>query len=135
MTLWSCKFRGTSQVSIAAAYVVAVCEYLELPFVAYRFRVDEFGIPEPENSSLKVERSVEMNRLVLMTQSIIRQLVWILPDGIEPEKSIDLSFERFYDLDGSTESLVDMFDLVEELISLPLSQQLLIIVLDGIRIS
>lgn len=136
--LWLCgpaSIAGTSQVSVAAAYVVTVCERIKLPLIAYRFRADEFGLPEPGNrTTARDRRSIQMNRLVLMMQSIIRQLIWILPDTIEIENSADLSFERFYNLDARTESLIDMFNLLEELIALLPSKQLLVIVLDGFEL-
>jgi len=138
--MWLCGSanpRRRSEVSMAAAYVVTICERLKIPLLAYRFRADEFGIPEAGKSRpgpATVVRSIQMNRLILMTQSIIRQLVWILPDRTEVEKSVDLSFKRFYDLDASTESLLDMLNLVEELLRLLSPKQLLVCVLDGFQL-
>ncbi|KAF2276671.1 uncharacterized protein EI97DRAFT_432916 [Westerdykella ornata] len=129
--LW---MRGTlthselSEVSTAAYYTVIVSERLKLPLVSYRFRADEYGLAESVDSALE-GRSVEMDRFVLMAYSIIRQLVWLLPKEVETD--VDLSSARFQRLDGSTESLLDAFNLIEALLSF--MPQILIVVLDGFQ--
>jgi hypothetical protein len=117
-----------SEVSTAAYYTVMVSERLKIPLLSYRFRVDEFGVAESDDPNAE-ERSMEMDRFVLMTYSMIRQMVWLLPEKVETE--IDLSPARFQSLDGSTKSLLDALNLIEELLSF--MPQILVVVLDGFQ--
>lgn len=68
-----------------------------------------------------------MDGLTAMLYSVIRQLIWLLPETVDT--TLDLSFERFYSLDGSTGSLPSVFNLMEEL--LYLMPKLLVCVIDA----
>lgn len=61
--------------------MVMTAERLKVPLIAYRSRVDDFSLPENSVSSI-MERSVELDRLTLMIYSIIRQMIWLLPEAV-----------------------------------------------------
>ncbi|KAJ4293630.1 hypothetical protein N0V90_008914 [Kalmusia sp. IMI 367209] len=117
-----------SEVSTASYYTVIVSERLKIPLLSYRFKADEYGLAESVDSNTE-KRSVEMDRFVLMAYSMILQMVWLLPEEVETD--VDLSSARFQRLDGSTESLLDAFNLIEALLSF--MPQMLIVVLDGFQ--
>jgi len=133
--LWLCgpvRTEEFGEVSMAAAYMVLLSERIKVSVIAYRFRDDEFGLPEDQSAKIGMQwrRSTEMDRLTMMLYSMIRQLVWLLPEEIESKS--EFTFDRFDHLDGSTASLLDALNLFQELLAL--MPQLLVCVLDGFEL-
>lgn len=119
---------GLSQVSVTAYYVTIISNQSRIPLISYRLRADDYSIAENAEISGS-QRPLAMDRFVLMIYSILRQLVWLLPDEIPVE--VGVSEERFYQLDGSTESLLGGFNLLEILLSMV--PDIVIFVLDGFQ--
>lgn len=118
-----------SEVSVAAFYIFMVSERLKLPLLAYRFQADELGLSDSSESAGFESRSLAMDRFTLMVYSVIRQLVCLLPKEIHTDAQFTL--ERFCGLDASTSSLLDAFNIIEELLSLV--PELLICIFDGFQ--
>ncbi|KAH8659276.1 hypothetical protein BGZ60DRAFT_121443 [Tricladium varicosporioides] len=137
--LWMCGpayETSPSAVSLAAASIVLVSEQNKMSMISYRIHLGDFEDSEMSEEtrtspSLVVDpdSSVEMERLIMMVYSLIRQMVWLLPENIDTESN--LSFERFYLLDGSIKSLPEALNLFEDL--LELMPSLLLVIIDGIQ--
>jgi hypothetical protein len=132
-TLWICGSISTklSDISLATGYMVLLAERAYIPMIAYRCRLDDPGLAQPGNDGIPVRyRSMAMDRLVALLYSLIRQLVWLLPDTIAT--SYDLGVDRFTTLDGSTPSLLDTLNLFEELLAL--APATLMVIIDGFQL-
>ncbi|KAL3481763.1 hypothetical protein BJX99DRAFT_253288 [Aspergillus californicus] len=128
--LWLCRYGNSdqiSEVSIAAFYIYMLCKRLQSPLLAYRLQVDDMGLPESPGRGDN-ERSLALDRFTMMVYSLIRQLVWLLPERFAAQGQ-QFSQERFVCLDGSTSSVLDALNLVEEL--LVLMPEPLVCVVDG----
>jgi len=126
-----------STVSLAAASIVLMSEQNKISMIAYRIHIVDLENLETADQAMEAlpvavdpDSSVEMERLIMMVYSLIRQMVWLLPDNIDTES--DLSFERFYSLDGTIKSLPEAFNLFEDL--LDLMPSLFLIIIDGIQL-
>lgn len=120
--LWLCGpswASSPSELSQIAESLVKTAMRLNIPIIAYRCGQD---YPERERAS-----SPKMNQLVSMAYSLIRQIVWLLPDSIKTEGRYGP--ERFAALDGSDYSLEEALLLIEGL--LPHVPSPLLCVLDG----
>ncbi|KAF2115463.1 hypothetical protein BDV96DRAFT_646460 [Lophiotrema nucula] len=119
-----------SEVSTAAYCAYLVSKRLNLPILSYRFRKDDFGIGGSTDPGSTDYRSTALDRFTAMVLAFIRQLVCLLPDNIEAK--VDLSSARFQGLDASTQSILDAFNLLEDL--LKTVSPMLVIVLDGFQL-
>jgi hypothetical protein len=124
-----------SPVSLAAASIVLVSEQNKVNLIAYRIHIDDFVSSDTESvSSLppydETQSSPELDRMVMMVYSLIRQMIWLLPDNVDTKA--DFSFERFYLLNGSIDSLPEAYNIFEDLLALMPS--LFLCIIDGIQL-
>lgn len=132
--LWLCRYgysHQLSEVSIAAFYILLLCQRLRLPVLAYRLRIDDMGLLDSVTTGAIPLRSVALDRFTSMLYSLIRQLVWLLPGEFQAHGQ-NFSEDRFLDLDGSTSSLPDALNLVEDLLAL--MPEPLICIIDGFQL-
>ncbi|KAI9369380.1 hypothetical protein BJX61DRAFT_519873 [Aspergillus egyptiacus] len=130
--LWLCSYGNSeplSEVSIAAFYVFMLCRRLQLPLLAYRLQADDMGLPESPTAAA-TPRSLGLDRFTLLVYSLIRQLVWLLPEKFQAQAQ-QFSQERFLRLDGSTATLLDALNLLEELLAL--LPEPLVCIVDGFQ--
>lgn len=129
-----------SQVSLAAASIVLASEQNKVKLIAYRVRVDDFldsDIKPLDDMSLlsddedfEKQSAPELERMVSMVYSLIRQMVWLLPDHVVTKANF--SYERFDELDGTVQTLPQAYDIFEELLALMPS--LFLCIIDGIQL-
>ncbi|CAG8952433.1 hypothetical protein HYFRA_00001180 [Hymenoscyphus fraxineus] len=136
-TLWLCgpAYKDPpSTVSLAAASIVLASEQNKIRTIAYRFHLGDFSdtvnispSQPPEEEALK---SVEVDRLLMMIYSLIRQMVWILPEETNTES--DFTHKRFDSLDGNIKTLPEALNIFEDLLAL--MPALFLCIIDGIQL-
>ena len=103
-----------SDLSLTSAFVVSMITRSKLPLVAHRC----------QNSGSEIEA------LISMIYSMLIQLIWLLPEKFSTD--VDLSSDRFNQLDRSIGTLPHALLLMEDLLTLV--PQLLVVVLDGVQL-
>jgi hypothetical protein len=114
-----------SEVSLAALYIVSVATEANIPLIAHCCQWDN-----ADDLSQDISRSPQMDGLVRMLYSLIRQLTWQAPDRFETQA--DFSRARFARLDSSPRSLPAALSLFKDL--LDVVPRLLFCVIDGLQL-
>jgi len=102
-----------SDLSRTTSYVVSTVNRLKIPLIAHSCQ----------------RLASKTDSLMLMAYSLVRQLIWLLPDKFRSNK--DFGSSRFGLLNGHVDSLAKALVLIEDLLSM--MPELLICVIDGFQ--
>jgi hypothetical protein len=102
-----------SELSLTASYVVSTVNRLKIPVIAH-------SCPY---------QAATLESFMLVSYSIVRQLIWLLPDRFKSD--IDFGTDRFRELTGNIKSIPDALFLIEDLLTV--MPQLVVFVIDGFQ--
>jgi len=102
-----------SELSLTASYVVSTVNRLKIPVIAHSCPC----------------QAATLESFMLVSYSIVRQLIWLLPDRFKSD--IDFGTDRFRELTGDIKSIPDALFLIEDLLTM--MPQLVVFVIDGFQ--